>query len=524
MARVSAIISTCVLAAALTHTAAAQTHGALWVRSDNGAGWIGHCVSLGAQGTQVFTEIEFGQDHAELLSGFDTNPPVPVWQNALPVEGANSFVDSAEMVDIHVSVHQIVLNNNNSTKQTVISKYTSASSTPNWTYTFPGTTAGNARVSISDDGQRIVAGNYENLSNQLRLAVFTPSSSTPIWTGTIANFSMGIRGWDLSSDGSLLYAASAAMLTIFNTSTHASVAQYVLMSSIDGCHSMSGDGRVFAQGGFNFLDVWERNQSGTYTKTYTRNLAGSYVCTHVDISSNGASIAYSFNGYDTNNHVRIECLDVATKQITMSDEAVGSGTLQNVCSDIAMSQDGTHFVVGLWGDEADVCPEVRFYRNNQSVPVALHNLSGSVYDVDISADGEHVAVAAKAVHANLYAGGGSIRYYAFEQQDIRCTGVPSPGSTVQFALQGPDSSPARLLWATAQATTPTPFGNVGLLYLNRQLMHTVAIPATSTTGATTASYALPSGAGQIGSTLYFQGYFTDPRRLTHDFVRVTLVP
>ena len=32
--------------------------GALWVRGDNGVGWSGRCVSLGAQGTQVYTEIE----------------------------------------------------------------------------------------------------------------------------------------------------------------------------------------------------------------------------------------------------------------------------------------------------------------------------------------------------------------------------------------------------------------------------------------------------------------------------------
>jgi len=524
MARVLAIVSTCVLAAALTTSAGAQGTGALWVRSDNGAGWIGKCVSLGAQGTQVFTEIEFGQDHAELLSGFDADPALPVWQNPLPIEGANSSVDSAEMADIHVTVHQIVLNNNNSTKHTVISKYVSGSSTPNWTYTFPTTTAGNARVSVSSDGQRIVAGSYDNMGNKLNLAVFGPSSGTPLWTGNIDNFSMGIRGWSVSSDGHLLYAASAAMITLFDLTTHANVAQYVLTSSVDGCHSMSGDGRVFAYGGFNFLDVWERNAGGTYTKTYTRNLPGSYVCTHVAVAGNGASIAYSFNGFDTNNHVRVECLDVGTKQVRMTDEAVGAGTLQNVGADIAINQDGTRFVVGLWGDEAGLCPEVRMYRSNQNVPVALYNLPGSVYDVDISADGEHVAVASKAVHANLYAGGGSIRYYSFEPQDIRCSGIPSPGSTMEIALQGPHQSVARLLWSPSEAAVPTSFGNVGLLYLNRPTMHMVAIPATDSTGETTANFTLPSGAAQIGSTVFFQGYFSQPRRLTHDFVRVTILP
>ena len=526
MAIASAILSRWAVAAALVAqgTLAHATDGAVWVRSDNGAGWVGRTVSLGAQGTQVFTEIEYGQDHAELLSGFSADPAVPVWQNTLPIEGANSVVDSAEMVDAHVSIHQRLINNNNATKHTVVSKYMSGSSTPSWTWTFPNITAGNARVSISDDGQRIVAGCFENPGNKLRLAIFGPSSGTPVWTGAIDNFSMGIRGWDLSSDGRILFAASGSSITLRDTVAHANVGQYALIGAVDGSFSMSGDARVFAYGGFSFMDVFERQPAGNWTKTYTRTLAGQYVCTKIDVSGNGAVIAYAFNGWDTANHVRIECLDVATKTVTMSDEAVGSGSLQNVASDVAISKDGSRLVVGLWGDEADLCPEVRFYRSNQNVPVALHNLPGSAYDVDISAEGHHVAVASKAVHANLYAGGGSIRYYAFEPQDIRCSGVPSPGSTVTFALEGPASSPARLLWAPSQAATPISFGNYGTLYLNRLVMRTQTIPNTDAGGKTGVAYTLPAGAHQVGTSLYFQGLFTIPRRLTSDWVRVTILP
>lgn len=498
--------------------------GALWVRGDNGVGWSGRCVSLGAQGTQVFTEIEFGQDHAELISGFSPDPAVPVWQNAVPTETSYSFVDSAEFADVHVSIHQLVLNNNQSTKQTVVSKYRSTSSTPDWTYTFPGTTSGNARAAVSDDGQRILAASYENSTNKLRIALFGATSGTPTWTGTIDNFSMGIRGFDVSSDGTLLYVCSAATLTLWDTVSHTSVAQYAVSSSVEGAHSMSGDGRVFALGGFNFVDVWEKNAAGGYSKTFTRNLPGSYVCTRVDVCGNGSKIAMTFNGYDTNNHVRVECLDVATKTITMSDEAVGTGTLQNVAGDVSMSYDGSRFVVGLWGDEGNVCPEVRFYRSNQNAPVALHNLSGSVFDVDISADGERVGVAAKAVHANQFASGGSIRYYAFEEQDLRMTGVPRPGAEIDFLMTSAyANSPSRLLWAPSLAATPAVFGSIGTLYLNRPSMHTAFAPTTDGTGASAPVFTIPTSA-TVGSTLYFQGLFTTPRRLTNDWVRVTVLP
>lgn len=515
----------CALALAPTALAQVSTPSALWVRGDNGAGWSGRCVSLGAQGTQVFTEIEFGQDHAELLSGFDQNPALPVWQHPVPLEGAFSLVDSAESADVHVSIHQIVLNQNMSTKRTVVSKYHSASSTPDWTYTFPVTTSGNARIGVSEDGQRIVAASYEAATNKLNLAVFGPTSGTPQWTGNLDNYSMAIRGFDLSSDGSIAYLASGSSVTIWNSVTHTNVAQYGLLSSVDGSHAMSGDARVFAFGGFNFLDVWEKNAAGGYTKTYTRNLPGSYVCTRIDIAGDGSKVAFAFNGYDTNNHVRIECLDVATKTITMSDEAVGTGTLQNVVSDLSMNRDGSRFVVGLWGDEGDVCPEVRLYKSTQSAPFALHNLTGSVFDVDISGDGERVAVAAKAVHANLFQAGGSIRYYAFEPQDIRAAGIPTPGSSVRFQmLEHGAGSTSRLMWSTASAATPSVFAGIGTLYLDRASLHFVTMPNTDATGTTNVDFVLPSGTAQIGTTLYFQGLFNNPRRLTTDWVRVTILP
>ncbi|MDZ4772317.1 MAG: hypothetical protein SGI72_04205 [Planctomycetota bacterium] len=515
------------IAVTIAHVAAAQTNptGQLWVRSDNGAGWSGRCVSLGAQGTQVFTEIEFGQDHAELLSGFDQNPPTPVWSNQTPIDGAYSQVDSAEAADVHVSIHQIILNQSQSTKQTVVAKYHSGSSTPDWTYTFPAITAGNAKVAVSDDGARIVAASYQTLTGKLDLAVFGPGSGTPQWSGTIDNFALGIRGFDLTSDGSLLYLASGTAMTVWSTSTHTNVALFALMTSLDSAHSMSGDGRVIANGGFNFMDVWERNATGSYSKTYTRNIPGSYVCARIDVSGDGSKIAYTFNGFDNNNHVRIECLDVATKTLTMSDEAIGTGTYQNVAADVSMSRDGSRFAVGLWGDQGDVCPELRLYKSNQSAPIALHNFSGSVFDVDMSADGERVAAAVKAVHANTYAGGGSIRYFAFEPQDIRASGVPSPGATVQFELKGHGAStPTTLLWSTSALATPQVFNGIGSLYLNRTAMHLVPAPMTDGNGTSNVSFTLPGGTSQIGQTLYFQGFFSNPRQLTSDWVRLTILP
>jgi hypothetical protein len=91
-------------------------------------------------------------------------------------------------------------------------------------------------------------------------------------------------------------------------------------------------------------------------------------------------------------------------------------------------------------------------------------------------------------------------------------------------MQGTPGSPARLLWATSLSPIPVVFGNFGTLYLNRLTMNIQGAPAADASGVTSVGYTLPAGAAQVGSTLYFQGLFTTPRRLTQDWVRVTVLP
>src|SRR5207247_1030168 len=239
-------------------------------QTDNGQGWIGHAVSIGAQGTQVFSEFEFGVDHSELVSGFACDPVTPIWVHPLPMECTNTFVDSAESSDVHVSIHQIVLNGNNSTRQPVVSKYSSHSSTPDWTWSFPNVTAGGSRVAISDDGTRIVAVSLYNQTNALQIAIFGPTSGTPIWYGTMPMFGTQLMGFDLSADGSTLYLAAGTLAYLWDTNTHQTLTTIVLTNA-SGCHAVSGNGHVFAYGGFGFLDVWEKHPDGSYSKTYTRN-------------------------------------------------------------------------------------------------------------------------------------------------------------------------------------------------------------------------------------------------------------
>lgn len=496
--------------------------GLLWNHPDNGDMWVGKVVSLGDRGEQVFTEFDIGMDHAEFLSSFDQTPATPVWEDPAGSDLTQANVDSAEDNDTHVSLHQIVTAGNQNQRQVVLSKYSSSSATPDWTYTFVPLIGGVSKLAISRDGQVIVAAIQNNFTNQAEVAVFGPSSSNPVSYSYLPYFTQ-IRGFDLSADGSTLYITSATAAYLFDVATHTVTNSYTLPSALD-CHALSGDGSVFAFGGFGFLNVFERNATGGYTLTYTRTVPGTNVCGRIDISDDSSTIAYGFNFYDTNLHVRVEALDLPSQVVTMSDDAFGAGTLQNVVADIAIDEGGERFVVGLWGDEANQCPEVRLYSKHLSTPAALYNLSGSVFDVDISADGERVAVASKAVHANTFAGGGLISLYSFTRQDLRAHGTPIIGSSVGFDLGGPPSSPALLLWSRAAAHTPTFFPGIGTLYLKRDSINVLSMGTTSATGAAHFNFDLSADPGDIGVTLYFQGYVSTPRALTQDWINLTILP
>jgi WD40 repeat protein len=493
---------------------------ALWRQDDNGEGWIGRVVSVGDRGTQVFTEFDTAADRAELLSGFDATPVSPLFSDPQVAASDNAKTAAARDAGIYVSCRQIPAVGQTGPRNSFVSKY-SGTGGLDWTYQFAGSTNGPARAVISRDGTRIVAGMLDATGN-LQVRVFDASSNVPVFSTSFLNGPQ-LKAFLLSADGSTLYWASSTTCTLWNVASHQTVGSFILLNSLDS-HAISGDGSVFAYGGFNNVDVWERQASGSYQRTYQWAWPGQVVCSKLDVSADGSTIVAGFNIWDFNEGIVVKALDVPTKTETMSDTAIGAGSLQNIVSDVAVCDDGHHFVVGLWGDEAGLVPELRFYERNQNRPVAMFDYPGSVNDVDISPDGSRVAVGTKAVHANLYAGGGAIELYSFDDEDFIAHGIPHVGGTLSFELSSVPTSPARLLISPAAAAQPFQWANAGLLYLNRHSMWSVPMGTTGVHGYASCNFTMPTLATAIGTTLCFQGYATSPRRLTQSWVRLTVLP
>lgn len=505
---------------AATKTTAA---GLVWERTDGGAAWIASAVSIGDRGYQVFAEYDLNSEAAELLSAFDSNPPTPVWSDGSPLGTEFRRVASADANDTKVVIDQVVLGGQLSTRQAVLRKYTSASSTPDWTYTFAPVINADANVGISRDGQTIVAAVYDNNQNEMEIAVFGPGSGVPLSYTVVALAPNDyLRGFDLSADGSTLYYSAGVTAHVFDVATQSDVFTANIGASFDS-HAISGDGSVFAFGNFNSLTIFEK-QGGTYVNTYTEVVPGQCYCAFIDISDDSSTVASAWTFYGNYLTVRVDAIDVATKTVTMTHTATGTGTLQNVPSSVSISADGSRFAVGSWGDAGNVVPECRIFSRSSNTPLLTLDLPGSVFDCDLSADGQRAVFGSKAVHANSFGNGGKVDLLSLGGEDLALRGVPRIGSTVQFDLYFAPGKNAFLMQSLAEDPTPTTFPGIGTLFIDRSTLTFSPAGVVPAGGIATKNLTIANNPALVGTSLYFQGFSVPPRQVSGDWIKMTILP
>ncbi|MBK7645001.1 MAG: hypothetical protein IPJ19_18475 [Planctomycetes bacterium] len=392
-----------------------QSAGTLWTRTDGGWGWIGESVSIGNHASEVFAEPEYQSQRAELYSAFDANPPTALWSDTnLPNTDAH-HVASADDAGIHVSMR--VYGYASPTPYFQLSKYSSLSAgAPDWTYAFPTHVAAfSSRVAISRDGQTIVAGACNSTTSTLDIAVFHPDSNVPVsfTSMPLSGTNNFVRAFDLSADGSTLYVAdygngpTPPLARIWDVASHSQVFSTPIGATFDS-HGISGDGSVFAYGLWSQLVVWKK-VAGVYTNIASHSGPGSSYIGYLDVSDDGSTIAYGTTFYLGYQQVLIECFDVASQSVTMSETVTSAvPALQNIVSGVSISADGERFAVGLWGDGSGPVAEARLYSKHQNAPIVTRNLAGSVFGLDISGDGQRAAFASHNIHANISPSGGEI--------------------------------------------------------------------------------------------------------------------
>ena len=494
----------------------------VWTLRDDGAKWIGYYVSMGNEGTQIFAHESNYAMAGVLLSRHDSDPPVPAW--IVPTYPANPVsCDSARHVDAHVSLTATPTGTPNAY---TLKLMTFTSQGADWTYTYPKASNQNAFVTISDDGQTIVAAIEDQQAMTREILVFDALSPVPkaiyVLPGDV------LWSFTVSGNGERAIAALGTKAHVFDVATGTvfivipfgySLSNVSLALSADASLLVHGEHfagrlRAFTWLGENYSHAFYYWPQGSNPNTAIASIA---------ISDDNSTVAFGVNEAYPSTKVQTEAFDVASQLMTMSETVSSDGAYQNSCRDVAISADGARFAVAQFGDEPDLVAEVRIFDRDNNAPLYSLNLPGSAFNVDISPDGRWVVAGSKGVHANVSGSGGRYDLIHLGGSDLRLRGTPSLGHDVSFEMHGPPGSTGTLLLSPRPLSPPLTLG-VGTLYLDPALLWIVPVGQLAGDGLVTHPFRVPVNPSLVGFSAYVQGLTSTPQALTQDWIKVTLLP
>ena len=117
-----------------------------------------------------------------------------------------------------------------------------------------------------------------------------------------------------------------------------------------------------------------------------------------------------------------------------------------------------------------------------------------------------------------------LELYEFGREDLVVHGTPSLGAPIQFELHATPGAHAWLLRSFALAPTPIDLPGIGTLHLDPASISSASMGIVPASGVATHATTASTVPGMIGRTLWFQGITAGPRRLSTDFVQLTIVP
>jgi hypothetical protein len=495
-----------------------------WSHQSGAENWVAREVSLGNEGTEVFTQLDVGGLSRRLFTE-GASGTAPLWQSSDTQSTFHQRVASAADASLHVSARDALLGTQHRLE---LRPFTSGSAAPLWTWTSPLSNYAYDKIDVlvTRGGERIVLVNYAALAARTEVRVFAPASAVPLHAWTVDTYGPSI-GARLSRDGSTLCVLSTLAANIVDTASGVVVHRSSIVGQAGGAIALSGDGRAFAIGiGGSYRLVREDSQ-GVWATAWERALPMGTSSNQLAIAEDGSRLACAYALYSGTYAVSIELLDLPASQsapaVMWTRTIDGAGALQDRASDLALSADGRTLVAGLWGDDGGSSPEIVVFKDDAPVPAFLGDSAGSVQRLALSADGRHLAAASKARHNTVFSGDGSVDYFDLGAQDLRVQGVPHAGGSVTIAAHTTPGRPVKLVFASQKAHVPTVLGAMGTLYLNRAtILGTQSMGAANGQGDCQTSFAL--GGAAVGTSVYFQALALAPRQLGLDWCKVTVVP
>lgn len=509
----------------LSGVSLAGESGRVWTYPADSS-WTPTEVALGDHGGAVFGAKGLSTGRRWLLSAFDTDPATPVWTDDEFVAQYNHVTDAADRADVFVEMHQVASDASPGWRHAVVSCYRGSQAAPVWQAELPTPINGhpNSRVRVCDDGSTIVALVHDVLAVNHHLEVFSPDSSSPLGVFTIPG-PIPYQGMALSSDGSTLVLSSDLYLTAVDVQSGQVLRQEALFGAANfGAVAVDATGDRYVFGSLGEVRVYERQADGGYAQTLTMSVPEVEYARAVAISADGTVVAAGLGEFSSTQTAHLRVFDANTGAERNHWTASGAGAYQNAPGAVDVSDDGSIVAGGFWGDEAGLAPELVVLKTGRSEPLLVDNLSGSVWDLELSPDGQRLAVAQSGGHANAWQSGGGFHLYAVNERDLVVEGVPHAGASIDLVQQVRPGRPATVLVSSQLAAEPEVFPGAGTLYLERTTVQVLPPAPADTEGIARRTLDLPLGAVPVGAKLYLQAFRLAPREFGSEYETLTVLP
>jgi hypothetical protein len=279
------------------------------------------------------------------------------------------------------------------------------SGTPDWTKDFPGySTTSYGPFVVSDDGSTIAAIAAPS-GTDAHLLLFDADSSAPLidYVATGLGFPRYVK---INADGRYTAFIALATLVIFDRDS-LDVRDQISMGASNSALDISGDGNLVAYG-WPSLVLMEWNGS-SYQNLWSYSAGGGYYLSRIAISNDGSTMVSCWYN-SPHNTIKVVVHDTGSSiPLWIYDYPVSSGVYQEVCYDIDMTDDGAYFIIGSWGDDANLNPEVHIFQRDATPHIYYTvDMPGSMFSVDIANDGSYATAAGKHIHANVQGRGGDV--------------------------------------------------------------------------------------------------------------------
>ncbi len=386
------------------------------------------------------------------------------------------------------------------TRWSAISAASGASFAPAWTFD-PGLRAnGPARLGCDAAGTRVFTAAWDSAASLARVDVLDATSGASIASTALP--AAALDEMAVADDGSR--AAIVCGLDLWIVDAGCAIVAHRILALSTPAVAMSGDGALVAYGG-DAVHVLARRGQG-YTPAFDVPGSAHELARRADLSADGSTLAIGWWNASNGVDVRFEVWDVVSRTRIFQLAQLGvTGGLQNAPEVVRATADGSRVAFGCWGDGTSQ-PEIVLWDRATNAPVLQADLPGSVFALDIDAQGTRLVVGMKGAHANQFSGTGELRLYDTGERDLVQTAPAQIGGHLQMSAKMAGASAVFFLEGT-----PSPFpsmiaGTSGSLRLRRVGLHPARLPA-DVNGRADIALPLTGSPTAIGTFLHVQAAF-----------------